>query len=85
MKNIYHTEFEYQLDMQTPLAGCLNLRVVTDTIPEHLLFVYDYFTHDLLELAQRPKLSDAAKKTILRNVLVGLADLHERNILHGGK
>lgn len=84
MKNIFHTEFEYQLDLQIPLASCPNLRVVMDTIPEHLLFVYDYFTDDLLELAEKGNLSDTERKRILRATLAGLADLHERSILHGG-
>ncbi|OAT02377.1 serine/threonine protein kinase, variant [Blastomyces dermatitidis ER-3] len=83
MKNIFHTEFEYQLDLQTPLASCPNLRVVMDTIPEHLLFVYNYFTDDLLELAKKENLSDTERKRILRATLAGLADLHDQSILHG--
>ncbi|KFY50734.1 hypothetical protein V496_09209 [Pseudogymnoascus sp. VKM F-4515 (FW-2607)] len=67
LKNIFHTEFEYQLDLQTPLRDRPNLRVVIDTVPEHLLF----------------NLSDASKKRILRDTLVGIADLHELKILHG--
>ena len=85
LKNIFHTEFEYQLNMQTPLRDCPNLRVVIDTVPEHLLFVYNYCTDHLLKLAEKENLSDATKKRILRDALVGLADLHEHNILHGGK
>ncbi|KKZ62001.1 hypothetical protein EMCG_03462 [[Emmonsia] crescens] len=83
MKNIFHTEFGYQLDLQTPLASCPNLRVVMDAIPEHLLFVYNYFTDDLLELAEKGNLSDTERKRILRATLAGLADLHEQSILHG--
>ncbi|KFZ18235.1 hypothetical protein V501_01319 [Pseudogymnoascus sp. VKM F-4519 (FW-2642)] len=83
IKNIFHTEFEYQLDLQTPLRGCPNLRVVNDTVPEHLLFVYNYCTNHLLKLAENESLSDATRKRILRDTLVGIADLHERNILHG--
>ncbi|KLJ13792.1 hypothetical protein EMPG_11291 [Blastomyces silverae] len=83
MKNIFHTEFEYQLDLQTPLSSCSNLRVVMDTIPEHLLFVYHYFTDDLLELAEQGNLSGTERKRILGAALAGLADLHEQCILHG--
>ncbi|RDL32568.1 CMGC protein kinase [Venustampulla echinocandica] len=78
LKNIFHTEFEYQLNMQAPLSDCPNLRVVIDTIPEKLLFVYNYSTDHLLNLAKKGNLSDATKKRILRDVLVGLADLHNR-------
>ncbi|KFY75759.1 hypothetical protein V499_04264 [Pseudogymnoascus sp. VKM F-103] len=83
IKNIFSTEFEYQLDLQAPLRGCPNLRVVIDTVPEHLLFVYNYCTTHLLKLAEKDNLSDASRKRILRDTLAGIADLHERNILHG--
>lgn len=85
IKNIFSTEFEYQLDLQAPLRGCPNLRVVIDTVPEHLLFVYNYCTTHLLKLAEKDNLSDASRKRILRDTLAGIADLHERNILHGGE
>ncbi|EEP79948.1 predicted protein [Uncinocarpus reesii 1704] len=71
------------LSLQTPLAGCSNLRVVTDTIPEHLLFVYEYFTGDLFDLVGEEGVSLAAKKTILRDGFTGLAALHENRILNG--
>ncbi|KAM5447984.1 hypothetical protein McanCB49686_007382 [Microsporum canis] len=82
-KNIYHTEFEYQLNLQTPLASLRNLRVVLDTVPEHLLFIYNFCTDDLLGLARKDSLSYTDRKRILRDTLEGLAALHERGILHG--
>lgn len=51
LNNIFHTEFEYQLDLQTPFRDHPNVRVVIDTVPEHLLFVYNYCTGHLPELA----------------------------------
>lgn len=84
LKNIYHTEFEYQLDMQQPLFGRPNLRTLVDTIPEHLLFVYEYLADDLLNLAMKDNLSDITRRRILRDALVGLADLHENGIFHTG-
>ncbi|KAK4201395.1 kinase-like domain-containing protein [Triangularia verruculosa] len=84
-KNIYHAEFEYQLDLQRPLADCHHLRTVVDTVPDHLLFLYPYLAADLLELARKESLSDAARKRILRDSLAGLAGLHDQNILHSGK
>ncbi|EGE08041.1 CMGC/CDK protein kinase [Trichophyton equinum CBS 127.97] len=83
IKDIYSTEFEYQWGLQAPLAGCPNLRVAKDTVPEHLLFIYDFLTEDLLGLARRDSLSCTARKRILRDSLTGLAALHERGILHG--
>lgn len=71
--------------MQKSLAGCPNLRVVVDMVPEHLLFIYRYFTDDLLELAGKENLPDIARKRILRDTLTGRAHLHDRNIFHSGK
>ncbi|KAL1845165.1 hypothetical protein VTK73DRAFT_1000 [Phialemonium thermophilum] len=82
LKNIYHTEFQYQLDMQRPLRGRPNLRVAVDAIPEHLLFVYDYLVGDLLQLAAQDNLSTASRRRILRDALQGLADLHDAGIIH---
>ncbi|EZF39065.1 serine/threonine protein kinase [Trichophyton rubrum D6] len=82
-KNIYPTEFEYQWGLQAPLASCPGLRVAKDTVPEHLLFTYDFLTEDLLGLARKDGFSYTARKRILRDSLTGLAALHERGILHG--
>jgi serine/threonine protein kinase len=49
------------------------------------LFVYRYCTGHLLQLAEKENLSEASRKRILRDILAGIADLHEHNILHGGK
>lgn len=85
LKNIFPTKFECQLNMQMSLRDCPNLRVAIDTVPEHLLFVYNHCAGHLLALTKKHILSDKAKKRILRDALIGLADLHEQNILHGGK
>ncbi|OKL60635.1 hypothetical protein UA08_04166 [Talaromyces atroroseus] len=66
--------------MQQSLAHCPNLRVVNDTIPEHLLFVYEYLASDLLQFAVKDNLSDIARRRILRGALPGLAHLHANNI-----
>lgn len=71
--------------MQRPLAGRPNLRVVIDTIPEHLLFVYEYLADDLLNLASKDNLSDIARRRIIRDALVGFADLHRSGIFHTGR
>ncbi|KAK4171650.1 kinase-like domain-containing protein [Triangularia setosa] len=81
-KNIHHAEFEYQLDLQRPLADCHYLRTVVDTVPDHLVFLYRYLAADLLELAKKESLSDATRKRILREALAGLPGLHDQNILH---
>jgi hypothetical protein len=48
------------------------------------MFVYKYFTDDLLSLA-RMDLPIAHTKRILKDTLRGLATLHDQNIIHTGK
>jgi hypothetical protein len=83
MKTIFKSEFEYQRSLQEPLSVCPNLRVLIDTIPQHLLFVYEYLADDLLRLGLRD-LPAVARKRILRDALTGLAELHDRGIVHTG-
>jgi serine/threonine protein kinase len=66
------------------LCTCPYLRVLQDTVPEHSMFVYKYFTDHLLSLAQKD-LPLALTKRILKDTLRGLAALHDHNIVHTGK
>lgn len=84
VKNILQGDFEYQQELQKPLSVVPNVRTVIDTICDGELFVYRYLAGDLLHFAQRP-LSDALRKEILRSALVGLAELHDRHIIHSGE
>ncbi|KAF1840087.1 kinase-like protein [Cucurbitaria berberidis CBS 394.84] len=81
IKNMIPGEFEYQQELQKPLASCSNLRTVVDTIPDFELFVYHFLADDLLQIIQRP-LSKETRRSILRSALTGLAELHERGIVH---
>lgn len=83
MKTIFKSEFAYQMSLQKPLSGCPNLRVLIDAVPQHLLFVYEHMTDDLLRLGLRD-LPAVARKRILRDALTGLAELHDRGIVHTG-
>ncbi|RMZ80302.1 hypothetical protein DV738_g2801, partial [Chaetothyriales sp. CBS 135597] len=74
-------EFEYQQELQKPLASYPNLRTVIDTIPDFELFVYHFLATDLLQLGQKP-LSLETRRGILRSALTGLAELHDRGIVH---
>ncbi|KAL2019567.1 hypothetical protein VTK56DRAFT_9534 [Thermocarpiscus australiensis] len=74
-------DFEYQKSLQQPLSSCPNLRVVVETIPDEELFVYNFLNGDLLNFSKRP-LSDDTRKSILKAALTGLAELHDRNIIH---
>lgn len=70
--------------MYRGLHGSPHLRLLQDTVPEQSMFVYRYFTDDLLSLA-RKDLPINLTKRILKDTLRGLAALHDQNIVHTGK
>ena len=71
------------MTLQKPLSHCPYLRVFIDSVPEHLLFVYEYLSNDLLQVGRRG-LPTVTRKKILRDALAGLVELHSRNIVHTG-
>ena len=77
-------EFDYQLNLQRRLATCPNVRSVVDTVSDLDLFIYPFLAGDLLHLSQ-VILSREMKIYTLRCALHGLADMHERDVLHNGK
>ena len=76
------SNFKYLLDIYRSLRSAY-LRLLQDTISKQSMFVYQYFTDDLLSLAQRD-LPIAATKRILKDTLCGIAVLHDHNIVHTG-
>lgn len=84
MKNMIQGEFEYQLNLQKSLSACPNVRAVVDTVQELEMFIYPFLSGDLLHLSQK-SLSEETRRYILRNALHGLADMHNRDVLHNGK
>ncbi|KAH6719348.1 kinase-like domain-containing protein [Leptodontidium sp. MPI-SDFR-AT-0119] len=83
VKNMIPGEYEYQQALQRPLASCPNLRTVVDGLPGPELFIYPFLQTDFLQFSQK-KLSEATRKSMLKKALVGLAALHDRNIIHTG-
>ncbi|KUL81690.1 hypothetical protein ZTR_09993 [Talaromyces verruculosus] len=58
-----------------------HVRLAQDTVPEQSMFVFEYFTDHLLHLAQKD-LSTETRKRILKDALQGIAELHDRDIVH---
>ncbi|KAH7370624.1 kinase-like domain-containing protein [Rhexocercosporidium sp. MPI-PUGE-AT-0058] len=81
VKNMIPGDYEYQNDLQGSLSSCTYLRTMVDGVPGPDLFVYPYLETNLLQFSQN-KLPDATRKDILKSALVGLAVLHEKNIIH---
>jgi hypothetical protein len=57
---------------------------VIDGLPDPELFIYPFLETDLLQFSQK-NLTEATRRSILKSALVGLAALHERNIIHTGR
>lgn len=65
------------------LTSCqhTNIRLPSDEVPGHRIFVYDYCSHDFFDLAHED-VSFQLKKQILKSVLCGLAEMHARDVVH---
>ncbi|KAF1816108.1 hypothetical protein P152DRAFT_110769 [Eremomyces bilateralis CBS 781.70] len=59
------------------------LRLYKDVIPGKSTFVFEYFTGHLLQLAQKGLPISTTKKT-LKDALLGIAELHDQEIIHTG-
>lgn len=85
LKDVPQSELKYLLNMYHVLRdNNTYLRVLRDTVPEQPMLVYKYFTGHLLKLVQKD-LPIASTKQILKHTLLGLAALHEKNVVHTGK
>ncbi|KAF7136832.1 hypothetical protein CNMCM5793_006402 [Aspergillus hiratsukae] len=77
-KDIY-TNFIEKIKPQ--LRESRYIRLPCDTIPDHRILVYRYLTDDFLRLV-RKGIPMQTRKRILKTCLLGIAELHERHIVH---
>ncbi|EUC45298.1 hypothetical protein COCMIDRAFT_5499 [Bipolaris oryzae ATCC 44560] len=68
-------------DIRPRLPLTPRVRLPVDTIPDRPILVYEYLDQDLLNLVQS-QVSMQARKEILKAILQGIADLHDRDIVH---
>ncbi|RDL35714.1 uncharacterized protein BP5553_06326 [Venustampulla echinocandica] len=68
-------------DIRPKLNESLYIRLPLDTIPGHSILVYKYLTNDFLGLG-RKQLPMLARKRILQDCLRGIAELHDRQVVH---
>ncbi|KAE8150251.1 kinase-like protein [Aspergillus avenaceus] len=81
LKYIHPVNFEDLQEVNNRLRNASHVRLAVDTIPDKSMFVFEHFTDHLLTLAQKD-LPLVAIKGILKNALTGLAELHDRDIVH---
>lgn len=61
-----------------------NVRGIEDAIPDKSMSVFKYLRSHLLGLVQRRNLSLDVTKAILKQGLLGIAEMHDRDIVHLG-
>ncbi|PWY89494.1 putative calcium/calmodulin dependent protein kinase [Aspergillus sclerotioniger CBS 115572] len=67
--------------IQPQLPESPHIRSPCDTIPGQRILVYKYLTDDFLDLVKKG-ISLPTRKQILKASLRGIADLHERDVVH---
>jgi serine/threonine protein kinase len=78
-------DFEYLQGIYSKVDTCPYLRLPQDVIPNRPMFVYKYFTDELLSLTTKVDLPLTTTKRILKDALRGLAAMHEKHIVHNGQ
>ncbi|KAE8352240.1 kinase-like protein [Aspergillus coremiiformis] len=62
-------------------SNASHVRLAQDTIPEKSMFAFEYFADHLLHLAQKDLPLNTVKR-ILKDALLGIAEMHDRDIVH---
>lgn len=70
-------------EIQPRLCNINHIRLPCDSTPVQRVFVYKYMTDDFLSLVKRG-ISTRARKQILKSCLLGIAELHEQQVVHLG-
>lgn len=83
VKDIIPGDFEYLIALQKNVEHSPHVRTAVDSIPDRHMLVFPYLEKGLLH-ANTTALSPIAKKSIIRDALAGLADLHDKHIIHTG-
>ncbi|KAF5850128.1 hypothetical protein GGP41_002412 [Bipolaris sorokiniana] len=71
----------FNKDIRPRLPDIHRVQLPVDTIPDRPILVCEYLDEDLLRLV-RGQVSVRARKEILKAILQGIADLHDRDIVH---
>ncbi len=85
LKPVSQSIFELSEELKHEFESNCRIRTHIDYIEEENVIVYEYLMCDLLSLVQNnPDLSIEARKSILREVGLGLKDVHAKDWIHLG-
>ena len=86
LKPISQSIFDHLQEFKEEFGDNPRLRIHVDHNKENKIVVYEYFKTDLLSLVSNyPLLSVEARKSILKELGLGLKDMHSRNWIHLGR
>jgi hypothetical protein len=85
LKDIPELIFDhFNEEIRPNLGNSPFIRLPADTIPSERIFVFEYLKEDLLSLV-RKHISMHATKKILKDILRGLVEMHNQDIIHLGE
>ncbi|GAD96440.1 calcium/calmodulin dependent protein kinase, putative [Paecilomyces variotii No. 5] len=73
--------FHFNKEIKPRLAHAPYIRLPCDHIPGQRILVYQYLTYDFLRLVQK-RIPIRSRKKILKDSLRGIAELHDRDVVH---
>ncbi|KAH7317735.1 putative serine/threonine protein kinase [Rhexocercosporidium sp. MPI-PUGE-AT-0058] len=83
LKPVSRSIFELLQEFQDEFGSNPRLRIHVDDNKTENVLIYEYFKSDLLSLVENyPALPLKARKTILKEVGLGLSDIHTKNWIH---
>jgi serine/threonine protein kinase len=85
LKPVSQSIFDLLQEFKDEFGRNPRLRIHIDANEKENVLVYEYFKSDLLSLVENyPALPIKARKSILKEVGLGLKDIHERHWIHLG-
>jgi len=85
IKPVSWSIFDLLKEFKDDFGNNPRLRIHVDDNKEENVLVYEYFKSDLLSLVENyPALPIEARKTILKEVGLGLTDIHTKHWIHLG-
>ncbi|KAF2790762.1 calcium/calmodulin dependent protein kinase-like protein [Melanomma pulvis-pyrius CBS 109.77] len=83
LKPVSRSIFEHLQELRNEFGSDSRLRIHIDQVETESVVIYEYFKTDLLSLVENyPALPLIARKTILKEVGLALAEMHAKNWIH---
>ena len=85
VKPVSRSIFEHFQELRDEFPTHPRLRIHVDEVEKENMIIYEYFKTDLLSLVENyPALPLMARKSILKEIGLALAEMHAKNWIHLG-